>query len=186
MMYKHKLCCELINAWKSHQLRSINQDVCRQQVIQGLSNTNIFVNLDWGMNWRIGVVTRKQNIEENKEEENELDDQSNNKSNVSHQFENTVFVHMFDHCTQDSKTVTAIIQDILKRTKSNDPQIKEAYIRLDNAGCYHCAQTLISLSQISKVTGACDRFAAVIISRIRRYLNAKHNITTAEEFVHAC
>ncbi|CAF1341416.1 unnamed protein product [Didymodactylos carnosus] len=152
------------------------------------------VNLDWAM--------KKQNIEESKEEENELDDQSNNESNVSHQFENTIFVHVFDHCTQDSETVTAIIQDILKRTKSNDPQIKEGYIRSDNAGCYHYAQTLISLSQISKATGitikrinfsdppggkgACDRFAAVIKSHIRRYLNEKYNITNAEEFVYAC
>ncbi|CAF1232847.1 unnamed protein product, partial [Didymodactylos carnosus] len=33
---------------------------------------------------------------------------------------------------------------------------------------------------------ACDRYAAVIKGNIRRYLNGKHNVTNAAEFVEAC
>ncbi|CAF1685375.1 unnamed protein product, partial [Didymodactylos carnosus] len=69
-----------------------------------------------------------------------------------------------------------------------DPHVKQAYIRSDNAGCYHSAETILSIPQISKNTGititrmdfsdpqggkaACDRFAAVIKYHIRRYLRA--------------
>ncbi|CAF4596915.1 unnamed protein product, partial [Didymodactylos carnosus] len=76
-----------------------------------------------------------------------------------------------------------------------------AYIRSDNAGCYHSAETILSIPQISKNTGititridfsdpqggkaACDRFAAVIKSHIRRYLNEENDVTTAEQFVNA-
>ncbi|CAF4547408.1 unnamed protein product, partial [Didymodactylos carnosus] len=33
---------------------------------------------------------------------------------------------------------------------------------------------------------ACDRYAAVIKGNVRRYLNEKHNVTNAAEFVEAC
>ena len=34
--------------------------------------------------------------------------------------------------------------------------------------------------------GPCDRYAAVIKSNIRRYLNENHNVTNASEFIEAC
>lgn len=34
--------------------------------------------------------------------------------------------------------------------------------------------------------GSSDRFAAVIKSHVRRYLNEKHDVTNAEQFVEAC
>ena len=36
------------------------------------------------------------------------------------------------------------------------------------------------------VVGSSDRFAAVIKSHVRRYLNEKHDVTNAEQFVEAC
>ncbi|CAF1164475.1 unnamed protein product [Didymodactylos carnosus] len=73
---------------------------------------------------------------------------------------------------------------------------------LNNAGCYHSAATILSLPQISKETkikiermdfsdpqagkSVCDRYAAVIKAHIRRYLNEKHNVTNASEFIEAC
>lgn len=34
--------------------------------------------------------------------------------------------------------------------------------------------------------GSSDRYAAVIKSHVRRYLNEKHDVTNAEQFVEAC
>ena len=60
-----------------------------------------------------------------------------------------IFVHVFDQVTQDSDAVLAILQDVLIKVKLDNPDITNAYIRSDNAGCYHSAQTIIGLRQIS-------------------------------------
>ncbi|CAF3854906.1 unnamed protein product [Rotaria sp. Silwood1] len=117
-------------------------------------------------------------------------------------FEYKVFVHVFDECAQDSEITLAILKDVLGRVKNSNPEITKAFIRADNAGCYHSADTLVSVTHMSKLTGiaikrfdfcdpqggkgACDRYAAVIKSHVRRYLNENHNVTNATEFVEAC
>ncbi|CAF1457032.1 unnamed protein product [Rotaria sordida] len=40
---------EAIEAWKAHLLRSINQDLCRENLLDKLSNDEIYLNLDWAM-----------------------------------------------------------------------------------------------------------------------------------------
>ncbi|CAF1985980.1 unnamed protein product [Rotaria magnacalcarata] len=108
-------------------------------------------------------------------------------------FKYKIFVHVFDQCLQDSETIVTILNDVLCRVKEVDPGISKAYVRSDNAGCYHSANTLVSAKQISEKTGIaikridfCDRYAAIIKSNIRRYLNENHNVTNASEFIEAC
>ena len=45
---------------------------------------------------------------------------------------------------------------------------------------------IISTKASFAVSGSSDRFAAVIKSHVRRYLNEKHDVTNAEQFVEAC
>ena len=94
-----------------------------------------------------------------------------------------------------------LLRDVLIRVKQVDRNVKFAYIRFDNAGCYHSAQTVLSLPKISYESSIqirridfcdpqgskspCDRYAAVIKSHVRRFLNEKHNVTTAAKFVEA-
>ena len=40
---------ESIEAWKAHFPRSINQDLCRENLLDKLSNNEIYLNLDWAM-----------------------------------------------------------------------------------------------------------------------------------------
>ncbi|CAF4680422.1 unnamed protein product, partial [Rotaria sp. Silwood2] len=40
---------ESIEAWKAHLLRSINRDLCREKLLDTLSNDEIYLNLDWAM-----------------------------------------------------------------------------------------------------------------------------------------
>ena len=86
--------------------------------------------------------------------------------------------------------------------KKFDTSINNAFIRSDNAECYHWAQTILSLPLLSKEMkvnirrmdlcdlqsgkSPCDRYAVVIKANIRRHLNEKNNITTAAEFVNGC
>ena len=46
--------------------------------------------------------------------------------------------------------------------------------------------TVSTVGQIFLNLGSSDRFAAVLKSHVRRYLNEKHDVTNAEEFVEAC
>ncbi|CAF0765860.1 unnamed protein product [Didymodactylos carnosus] len=115
-----------------------------------------------GISWRISVVTKKHNInavdQEGQKSDGETGDTLDDNtaegiSNNFSQYQHTVFVHAFDQCTQDAETVRAIIQDVLQKIKVTDSHVKQAYIRSDNAGCYHSAETILSIPQISKNTG---------------------------------
>ncbi|CAF5031246.1 unnamed protein product, partial [Rotaria sp. Silwood1] len=79
--------------------------------------------------------------------------------------------------------------------------IKYAYLRADNAGCYHAAETLLSNKKVFEETGifirrfdysdpqsgksACDRMSAVVKCNVRRHINEKNNVENSKEFVDA-
>ncbi|CAF4814411.1 unnamed protein product [Rotaria sp. Silwood2] len=237
---------EVVEAWKAHLLTSINQDLCRENLLDKLSNNEIYLNLDWtmkflpiksrepqleffgkrGISWHITVLMKNdENVvgknktfdeesdvsddsqEINEHEMTDLSQESKDDDNAindkeTNSFRYKVFVHVFDQCSQNSDAIVAILDDILCCIKRSDPHIKKAFIRSHNAGCYHSANTLVSAKRISEKTGIvikrigfcdpqggkgpCDRYAAVIKSNIRRYLNENHNVTNASEFIEAC
>lgn len=43
--------------------------------------------------------------------------------------------------------------DVLTRLKAYDSSIEQACVRSDNAGCYHCVSTLLSMPKISETSG---------------------------------
>ena len=85
----------------------------------------------------------------------------------------------------------------LVKFKRSYPEISEAFLRSDNAGCYHCAPLMLSIPGISKRTGIeirrydfsdaqsgkyiWDRRIACAKSHIRRFLNEGNNINTASD-----
>lgn len=237
---------ECIQAWKAHVLRSINEDLCREELIEDLSEDSVYLYLDWvmkflpvksrepqsdffgkrGISWHATVVIKRcQNERVSIVGSAELDmisvrsstldeDATNELSDVMEtedsgfptvddsRYEYKVFVHVFDQCTQDSETVLAIVRDVWDRIKSSNAEIRNAFIRSDNAGCYHSAETIVSVVEVSKLTGIkirridfcdaqggkgpCDRYAALIKSNVCRYLNENHGVTNESEFVEAC
>ena len=46
------------------------------------------------------------------------------------------YVHLFDSCAQDWYTVCAILEH-LTIIKKNKPQVNQAFLHSDGAGCYH-------------------------------------------------
>ena len=42
---------EVIDVWKCHLLRAINQDLCRQKIIDSLSDNSILILMGWAMKW---------------------------------------------------------------------------------------------------------------------------------------
>ena len=74
------------------------------------------------------------------------------------------------------------------------------YFRLDNAGCYHSASTLLAIQQVANKyhltvkldfsdpqggKGSCDRKAATIKNQVRIYLNSGHDVETADQLKNA-
>ena len=189
-----------IQAWKAHLLRSINQDAARHEILKNLDAKSIFLTMDWAMKflprkfresqsdwfgkrgipWHISVAMR---------------------NNANNETEMLTFVHSFESCTQDSSTVLAIIDDVFTQLKEIMPQINSVYLRQDNAGCYHCASTLLSVHRVATKhginlkrvdfsdpqsgKGSCDRKAATIKSHMRIYVNAGHDIETASQMMTA-
>ena len=188
-----------VEAWKAHLLRLMNQDEARLHVLENLECHSVLVVLDWamkflprkyresqadwfgkrGISWHIATAIRKSEAGES---------------------EMLTFVHVFQSCSQDSSTVIAIVDDVLKQLKSTMPEVNCVNFRMDNAGCYHSASTLLAVYQVAnkydidvKVDfsdpqggkGSCDRKAATIKNHMRMHLNSGNDVDNAEQMKNA-
>ena len=140
-----------IQAWKAHQLRSVQQDKSRLDILELLNNDTILIvndcamkflpqlfwesQQDWfakrGISWHIAVVFRRLNSE----------------------IQRQGFVHIVQSCSQDSTAVVLMIQYVLKTLKTECPEVTSAYLLQDNAGCYRCANTVLACRTIEESTG---------------------------------
>ncbi|KXJ08857.1 hypothetical protein AC249_AIPGENE14738 [Exaiptasia diaphana] len=113
-----------IEAWKAHLLRSVNQDEARLDTIRNLDTKSVLIILDWatkflprkyresqsdwfgkrGISWHIAVVTRK----------------------LESTIETLTFVHIFRKCSQDSPTVVAVVEDVVRQLKIIMPAMENA------------------------------------------------------------
>ena len=112
-------------------------------------------------------------------------------------FQSRTYIHLFDECTQNWFAVASIIEHTLTTLKVANPNIQEAFLRSDNAGCYHCAYLILSLPSIAERAGikiarydfsdpqagkdVCDRRIATVESHMRRYINEGHDIKSGSD-----
>lgn len=189
-------CKNSIEAWKAHLLRNVNQDSARQEILESLDEESVLLVLDWamkfvptkfresqrdwfgkrGISWHITVAIRKC---------------------ATGEVQMLTFVHIFQSCSQESPAVLAIFDDVLKSLKTVKPDVKNVYLKQDNAGCYHSAATMLLIQQIASkhdITlkridfsdpqggkGSCDRKASLIKNHMKSYLNAGNDIETAAQ-----
>ena len=101
MMYTYQQALQAIQAWKAHQLCSLQQDKCRVDILRDLNSTEVLITQGWAMKflpqknwetqvdwygkrgicWHISVVVRRGEDE-----------------NLEHQ----TFLHIAQNCSQDS------------------------------------------------------------------------------------
>ena len=106
-------------------------------------------------------------------------------------------IHILQSCNQGSSTVILLLEHVLRTLKIDNPEIQYAYLRHDNAGCYHSATTIaatpaiqlsfgvsvltVDLSDTQGGKGPAVRMSATCKNHIRRYINESHDETTAEQ-----
>ncbi|KAK3722873.1 hypothetical protein QZH41_020449, partial [Actinostola sp. cb2023] len=192
LSYRVKQAKNTILAWKSHLLRSVNQDAARVEVLESLDASSVLLVQDWAMKylprkfkesqtdwfgkrgipWHVTVATRKNGLEH----------------------EMLTFVHIFPSCSQDSCAVIAVMADVIKQLKITMPSLTSVFYRQDNAGCYHCGATItcarvlglhdevtikrLDFSDPQGGKGSCDRKAVTIKSHMRIHLNSGNDIET--------
>ena len=109
--------------------------------------------------------------------------------------------HVFKSCSQDSCAVLSVMSDTLKNLRVVMPQLQSVYYWQDNAGCYHCGNTIALVPMVGQLhgmtvkriyfcdpqggKGACDRKSAAIKSHRKVYLNSGNNIETADDMKEA-
>lgn len=196
VLYTVRSALLAIRSWKCHIIRSSRQDQARLDILELLDEKTLFIISDWamkflpqryresqqdwfgkrGISWHISVVYRRQ----------------------SGKLQWQGFVHIIQSCNQDSPAVVTIMEDVLRALKQEYPEIQKAYLRQDNAGCYHSATTVLSCPIISgssgvKVAaldfsdpqggkGAADRLAATCKIHTRAYINEGNDVLTAKQF----
>ena len=182
-----------IKEWKAHIMRAQNQEQSKQNILLSLQENEVFIILDWamkfthikfrekqsewfgkrGINWHICcVISRKED-----------------------KLEVTSYAHLFNSCTQDWFSVLSITENLMSLIKKSNPGIAKAYLRSDEAGCYHNSSLIASLRDIGDRQGIeivrydhsepqhgkdlCDRILCPMKAAIRRYCNEGHDIITA-------
>lgn len=140
LTYVYKQAALAIDAWKAHQLRATQQDKARTDLIDQLDESTALITLDWamkflpqkyretqadwfakrGISWHISVVVRK----------------------VEGVLQHLVFVHIAQNCSQETDDVLMIVEHLLQALKESHPEIESAFLRADNAGCYHSVAML--------------------------------------------
>ena len=199
LMYTLQRAYQAIESWKAHQLRSIQQDKARTSLLENLETSSILITQDWAMkflpqkyretqanwfakrviSWHISVVARK----------------------VVDKLQHQAFVHIVKNCRLDSNAVVSIIRHTLQELKKEHPEITTAFLRQENAGCYHSFTMLAACRLMKEATdnkvervkfsdpqgghGPCERRAATIKAHLLRYINEGHDVVSADDLKRA-
>ena len=187
---------EAIANWKAHMLRTVNQEQAKEETLGALNDQSVLVIMNWAMkylpqryreqmsdfygkrgkSWHVACIVFKVG-------ENEFDVET--------------IVHIFDSCIQDWFSVASIVEHV----QQEHPNVKMAYLKSDNAECYHNASVILSLKSIGERAGisvrrydfsdpqsgndVCDRKIAPMKGHIQRWVNEKHDVVTAVDMKEA-
>ena len=118
-------------------------------------------------------------------------------SRKDNRLEVTSYAHLFNSCTQDWFSVLSIIENLMSLIIQSNLGITKAYMRSDEAGCYHNSSLIASLRDIGDRQGIkivrchhsepqygkdfCNRNFVSEESRIRHYCHEGHNIITTHD-----
>ncbi|KAK3736760.1 hypothetical protein QZH41_008000 [Actinostola sp. cb2023] len=197
--YEYTESVGAIYAWKAHLLRLLNQEEAKQDILFSLDDQECLIIMDWAMKFLPQRYRERMSDFFGKRGKSWHVSSVITKSDVKYKVE--CFVHLFESCIQNSFAVASIIENLLTTIKEENPTINKAYFRSDNAGCYHNGPLLLSLPFIGQRSGIvpqrydfsdpqagkdiCDRRTASMKAHIRRWINEKHDVITAQHMKQA-
>lgn len=193
MLYDLKQAAKDIFDWKSHIMRSANQEDGKQDVLQHLDENSVLVVMDWAMKFLPRKYREKQCEWFGKR------GLSWHVSSVISKHDDTFsvqsFVHIIDNSIQDWFSVASILQNLLQTVKVKNSQITKAFLRSDDAGCYHNNMLILACNDLSQSSGVqivrhdfsepqngkdiCDRIICPMKSSISSFCNEGHDILSA-------
>jgi len=135
-------------------VRAINQERAKIDILDNLTAQQVLVVMDWAMKWlprshretqiewfgKRGISWHVSACVTRAEDE-------------ASEFEVQTFVHIFEKCNQDWFAVLSILDHLVQQLVQISPDLKEIFLRSDNAGCYHNAPLLISAPVITAKGG---------------------------------
>ena len=193
MEYDANSASKKIFNWKAHIIRAQNQEQSKHAILRSLGEEDVLIIIDWamkftalrfrekqeewygkrGMNWHISSVIFKED----------------------QKLKVVSYSHLFNNCRQDWYAVLSVLENLLSTIKTIHPRFTRAYLRSDEAGCYHNSELIASLHYLGKRLNiqivrydhsepqfgkdVCDRILCPMKSAIRRFCNEGHDIVTA-------
>ena len=108
------------------------------------------------------------------------------------------YAHLVDgSCQQDWFAVCSIFENVLGVIKAQKPNITKAFLRSDEAGCYHNNSLTAAVRDVRERSGidicrfdfsepqygkdVCDRILCPMKSTIRRYCNERQDVLSASD-----
>ena len=197
LVYDFEESFQNIQKWKSHILRSINQERAKQKVLDNLDESSVLIVMDWAMKFQQTKFREKQSDWYGKRGLSWHVSSVVSKGTSTDTVVVTTYAHLFDSCTQDWFAVASIIENLLSAVKCKFPLVNKAYLRSDEAGCYHNNLLISAVKDIGERVGIsvdsyhfsepqqgkdiCDRIISPLKSSIRRYCNEGHDILNAKD-----
>ena len=143
-------CQTAISAWKAHLVRSVLQEEAKQDVLRDLDDQSCLIIVDWAMKFL--PLKYRENMCEFFGKRGRSWHVSAVITRNDDRLEVECFVHIFNSCTQNNYAVASIYEHLLRTIKVEYPAITKAFLRSDNAGCYHNGPLLLCLPDIGKRT----------------------------------
>ena len=188
---------KLIFDWKAHIMRSENQDQAKQDALKSLDETSTLITMDWAMKFQCQKYREKQSEWFGKRGLSWHVSSAVFKTGPKEEPTVTTYAHLFDSCNQDWFAVASILENVLQLLKKEHPSITKAYLRSDEAGCYHNNFLICSIREISHRTGIsieqydfsepqhgkdiCDRIICPMKLAVRRFCDEGHDIQAARD-----
>ncbi|CAB3992571.1 Hypothetical predicted protein [Paramuricea clavata] len=122
--------------WKAHVLRSVNQERAKQD-IANLQSNSVLIIMDWAMKFLQLKYREKQSDWYSQRGLSWHISSVVFRDSITSKIKVMSFAHLFNSCTQDWYAVTSILEDLLHNIQKQFPNISVAYLRSDEAGCYH-------------------------------------------------
>ena len=196
--------------WRDHCIRTVNQNACKAQILENLKQDEVLLISDWamkylpqtfreaqtewfgkqGISWHITcALTRR--AESSEEDENE----------AALPYDIHSYIHLLEHGSQGWFAVAKILTHTLQMIKDKMPHLNCAYLRSDNAACYHCGPLMAYLwanrqhlslnvkeynfSEVQSGKDLCDARTGTCRLHILNHINEGHNVTNTSEMKEA-